>query len=95
MNKNSKKPNFLFRAVIIFVVAALVIINIMLTYSTNSLTEELNVLKEELKKETLEREALEQRLNAEMTDENIRKEATEMGYGNGDDIKFIADIPNS
>ena len=74
-NVSNKKPNFLFRAVMIFVVAAMIVINIMLTYSTNGLKEEIETLKEELKSEQLEREALQKRLDREMTDETITQEA--------------------
>lgn len=95
MNKDNKKPNLLFRAVMIFIVAALIIINIVLTYSTNNLAKEMEVLNEELRKERLESESLRQRLEKEMDDEAMAEEAKKLGYRNPDDIIFQADVPNS
>ena len=95
MSKEYKKPNFLFRAVMIFIVAALIIINIVLTYSANTLIKDMENLTEELKRERLECESLRQRLEKEMTDAAIEEEAKELGYKNPDDIIFEADVPNS
>ena len=95
MSKEYKKPNFLFRAVMIFIVAALIIINLVLTYSTNNMKKEMEGLSEELTRERLESEALRKRLATEMDEEAIREEAKILGYVNPDDIVFEADVPNS
>ena len=93
--KEYKKPNFLFRAIMIFVVAAMIVINIMLTYSANGLKEEIDTQKEELKEERRECEAWQKRLDRERTDETIIEEAKNLGYKMPDDILYEADIPNS
>lgn len=95
MNREYKKHSFMFRAVMIFIVAALIIINIVLTYSANTLMKDMENLTEELKRERLECESLRQRLEQEMTDQAIEEEAKELGYKNPDDIIFEADVPNS
>ena len=96
-NQNEyRKPDFLFRAVMIFIVAALVIVNIVLTYSTNNLKKEVESLRKELDNERLKYESLEQRAdNPLSTDEEIRKEAMAEGFRNKDSIVFEANLPNS
>lgn len=96
-NQNEyRKPDFLFRAVMIFIVAALVIVNIVLTYSTNNLKKEVESLRKELDNERLKYESLEQRAdNPLSTDEEIRKEAMAEGFQNKDSIVFEANLPNS
>ncbi len=96
MSKETKKPNFLFRAVMIFVVGVLVIINIVLIYSANNLMKDIETLNDELVAERLEVEKLRQRLEKDMTDEEaLIEEAKELGYNNPDDIIIKTDIPNS
>ncbi len=96
MSRENRKPGFFFRAVMIFIVAVLIIINIVLTYSANNLKKDIDSLSAELSRERLECEKLRQRLGLDMTDpENIEKEAKEQGYAHSDDMKFKADIPNA
>ena len=96
MSKETRKPNFLFRIVMIFIVGVLVIINIVLIYSANNLMKDIETLSDELTAERLEAEKLRARLEKDMTDEEaLLGEAKELGYNNPDDIRFEADIPNT
>ncbi len=95
MSKESKKPNFLFRAMMIFIIAVLVIVIIVLTSKTNDYEKDKELLSEELTALRLENEKLSQRLEKEMTEEAMIEEAKELGYSNPNDIKFEADIPNA
>ena len=93
MSMNTPKPNFLFRAVMIFFVAVLITINVVLIYSTNNLMKDIDLLNEELAAERLECEKLRKRLEMEMTEENIEEEVKELGYRDPTSIEFNADIP--
>ena len=96
MSKETRKPNFLFRMVMIFIVGVLVIINIVLIYSANTLMKDIETLNDELMAERLEVEKLRNRLDRDMADEEaLLDEAKELGYNNPDDIRFEADIPNT
>lgn len=96
MSKETRKPNFLFRMVMIFIVGVLVIINIVLIYSANTLMKDIETLNDELMAERLEVEKLRNRLDRDMSDEDaLLDEAKELGYNNPDDIRFEADIPNT
>ena len=96
MSKETRKPNFLFRMVMIFIVGVLVIINIVLIYSANTLMKDIETLIDELMAERLEVEKLRNRLDRDMSDEEaLLDEAKELGYNNPDDIRFEADIPNT
>lgn len=96
MSKETRKPNFLFRMVMIFIVGVLVIINIVLIYSANTLMKDIETLNDELMAERLEVEKLRNRLDRDMSDEEaLLDEAKELGYNNPDDIRFEADIPNT
>ena len=96
MSKETRKPNFLFRMVMIFIVGVLVIINIVLIYSANTLMKDIETLNNELMAERLEVEKLRNRLDRDMSDEEaLLDEAKELGYNNPDDIRFEADIPNT
>lgn len=96
MSKETRKPNFLFRMVMIFIVGVLVIINIVLIYSANNLMKDIETLSDELTAERLEAEKLRARLEKDMTDEEaLLDEAKELGYNDPDDIRFEADIPNT
>ena len=87
---------FFMKAVIAFVVAVLLIINIFLIYSTNNLEKEIDDLQEELDTERLETEKLRQRMEKDMTDEQaLIEEAKEQGYSDADDIRFEVDLPNA
>ena len=96
MSKETRKPNFLFRMVMIIIVGVLVIINIVLIYSANTLMKDIETLNDELMAERLEVEKLRNRLDRDMSDEEaLLDEAKELGYNNPDDIRFEADIPNT
>ena len=95
MSRETKKPAFLFRAMMVFIIAVQIIVIIVLTSMTNEYKDEKKLLEQELDELTLETEKLRQRLEKEMTEENMKKEAEELGYSDPDDMLFQADIPNS
>ena len=95
--QTAQKPNILFRAIMIFVIVALVIIGIILTYSTDPLHDEEDRLNDELREERLKEEELKKRLGNgdEMTDEEKAAEAERLGYKEMGGQRFERDLSNS
>ena len=95
MNRSAKKPHFLKRAVIIFIIAACIITIIYLTSQTNVLNKEREELEKKLSEVELELEEAENRYNSEIDDEYIEKVAREKGYYKPEEKIYYTTLPES
>lgn len=95
MENTVKKPRFLLRAIVIFIIAAFVVTVVVFTYKTNSLKKELDEAKEELYEEKLKESELREKFNSEIDDEYIEKVAREHGYNKQDEVIFYNNLPES
>lgn len=95
MGNTVKKPNFLLRAIVIFIIAAFVVTVVILTYATNNLRKELDDASEKLYEEKLKLSELEEKFNSEIDDEYIEKVAREHGYNKQDEVIFYNNLPES
>lgn len=95
MENTVKKPRFLLRAIVIFIIAAFVVTVVVFTYKTNSLKKELDRANEKLYEEKLKLSELEEKFNSEIDDEYIEKVAREHGYNKQDEVIFYNNLPES
>ncbi len=94
MNR-TKRPNFWIRTVVIFVIVALTIAIVVLTYSTNKLLKEKQEMENKLYEEQLKLDELESKFNSEVNDKYIEELAREHGYNKQNEVIFYNNLPES
>lgn len=94
MNR-TKRPNFWIRTVVIFVIVALTIAIVVLTYSTNKLLKEKQEMENKLYEEQLKLDELENKFNSEVDDKYIEELAREHGYNKQNEVIFYNNLPES
>lgn len=92
MNR-TKRPNFWIRTVVIFIIVALTIAIVVLTYSTNKLLKEKEEMENKLYEEELKLDELENKFNSELDDKYIEELAREHGYNKQNEVIFYNNLP--
>ena len=90
-----KKRSFLLRALVIFIIVALIAVIVMMTYATNKNLREKERLEKIKENEQMRVDELENTFNSEIDDEYIEDRAREKGYSKQDEVVFYNNIPES
>ena len=94
MNRTNR-PNFWIRTVVIFIIVALTVAIVVLTYSTNKLLQEKEEIENKLYEEQLKLDELENKFNSEVDDKYIEDIAREHGYNKQNEVIFYNNLPES
>lgn len=94
MNRTNR-PNFWIRTVVIFIIVALTVAIVVLTYSTNKLLREKEEIENKLYEEQLKLDELENKFNSEVDDKYIEDIAREHGYNKQNEVIFYNNLPES